>query len=272
MERWYLGDFVSLLLDSSHITRVRFSKHSFKVIKCGDYIQLYSYTSSKLKQDVEKLDVDNLSKKSRVVNKDKKKIEERSIIRTKLSCQRLAKANAKDWKTFITLTYAENMQDVAKSKKDLTNFIHNIKKVKRDFKYIAIPEFQKRGAIHFHLLTNLSLQDNNIIKKQKDNDKYYDVKYWAKGFTSVEVMTNDVKKIVGYISKYMTKDNCDERLFNFKRYTSSQNLIKPEIEYISMRDKKSRMWLANQLRNKSCIYEDDYLDVFNENVNFKEFL
>lgn len=271
MAIWYPGDQLCLLLDSRLITRVRLQKYSYKIIKCGDYLQVYYYKNPRERQNVEKLDFDNLCKKSRGIS-EKKSIEDRNIIRTKLNCQRLAKSNAKDWKSFITLTYAENMQDVAKSKKDLEYFVKNIKKVKKDFKYIAIPEFQNRGAIHFHLLTNLSLQDNNIITKQKDNDKYYDVKYWNKGFTSYEDITGDVKKIVGYISKYMTKEDADDRLFNFKRYTASQNLIKPVTEFISMKDKTSRNWFINQFKDKECIYNNSYIDQFNNKVEFMELL
>ena len=303
-DKFYVGDGARLLLDSRLITGVRLEKYTYKVIKCGDYLQVYYYSNPKVhqKENIEGLDFNNIARKksrSSIDNRKlsllqgnkcyafdyfktsaickskltkKKKIEERNIIRAKLNCQRLAKANAKEWRTFITLTYAENMQDVAKSKEDLHNFVKNIKKVKKDFKYIAIPEFQKRGAIHFHLLTNLSLQDNNIIKPQKDNDKYYDVKYWNKGFTSVELMTGDMKKIVGYISKYMTKDNCDERLFNFKRYTSSQNLVRPQVEFISMRDDIRRHWFYDSIKNKDCIYGDTYLDPCENDVQFYEFL
>ena len=268
---FYVGDLEPLLLDSRLITRVRLEKYSYKIIKCGDYLQVYYYKNPRERQNVEKLDTNTLHRGS-VGSREVKHIEDRNIIRTKLNCQRLAKANAKDWKSFITLTYAENMEHVAKSKKDLEYFVKNIKKIKKDFKYIAIPEFQKRGAIHFHLLTNLSLQDNNIITKQKNNNKYYDVKYWNKGFTSYEDISGDVKKIVGYISKYMTKDNADDRLFNFKRYTASQNLIKPVTEFISMRDKTSREWLINYFKDKECIYNNTYVDDYNRPVEFFELL
>lgn len=268
---WYPGELASLLLDSRLITRVRLKKYSFKIIKCGDYLQLYYYKVPKEIQYVEKLDIDNLKKKSRGAPIQDKKIEDRNIIRTKLNCQRLAKANAKEWTSFLTLTYADNMQDVKQAKIDLNFFVKNIKKVKKDFKYIAIPEFQKRGAIHFHLLTNLTLQDNNIIIKQRTNEKYYDIKYWNKGFTSFESVAGDIKKIVGYISKYMTKE-CDDRLFSFRRFSSSQNLIKPVTEFISMRDKTSRDWFTNIIKNKECIYTNDYKDPFDNEVSFMEFL
>ena len=136
---WFPGDMSRLLLDSRLITPVRFKKYSFKVVKCGEYLQVYFYKNPRLCQALEKLDIDNLKKKSRLSDNSDNKISERNIIRTKLSCQRLAKANAKEWTSFITLTYADNMQDVKQAKKDFEFFVTNIKKVKKDFKYISIP-------------------------------------------------------------------------------------------------------------------------------------
>ncbi len=282
MSTWLPGELGSLLLDSRLITPVRLKKYSFKIIRCGDYLQVYYYNKPREIQYVEKLDIDNLKKKSRCSNSISGKIEDRNIIRTKLSCQRLAKANAKEWKSFITLTYAENMQDVKQAKKDLEYYITNIKKKNPNFKYIAIPEFQERGAIHFHLLTNLEHDTEYIPKrplKKVYNKKrktykeieYYDLKYWNKGFSDSEKVDGDIKKVVGYISKYMTED-CDNRLFNFRRFSSSQNLIKPVTEFISMRDDISRHWFIEQLQNKECIYVNEYKDTFDNVVNFKEFL
>ena len=161
----------SLLLDSRLITGVRFKFYDYKIVKCGDYLQVYFYSKKQVKNDIKNLDINNLKKKNNqiefdltknnknnILNKDNNlnEIEHRNIIRTKLNCQRLAKANSKDWTSFITLTYAENMQDIKQAKIDLNYFIKNVKKIKKDFKYIAIPEFQKRGAIHFHLLSNFT--------------------------------------------------------------------------------------------------------------------
>ncbi len=270
MAVWYPGDFSKLLLDSSLITPVKFKKYTFKVIKCGDYLQVFRYKETKVIKDKEPLDNDKLyHKKSSCRVKDK--IEYRNIMRTKFTCQRLAKANAKEWKSFITLTYADNMQDIPQAKKDFEYFVTNIKKKKPDFKYISIIEFQKRGAVHFHLLSNLSLNDTNIIVKQKDNDKYCDVKHWKKGFTSFESVEGDIKKIIGYISKYMTKE-CDDRLFNYRRFSSSQNLLKPEVNYISFRNDKERKWLYNEIKGREGIYTSTYFDKFDNEVYFTEFL
>ncbi len=275
--------FENSLLDSSLITTVRYYQYDFKIINCNGYIQVYYYSNRKTKDNIKNLCVDELNKKENDILKqlnfdvntskndnDKKSIRFDNIIRSKLSCQRLAKCNASDWQSFITLTYASNMQDIKQAKKDLYYFIINIQKVKSDFKYIAIPEFQKRGAIHFHLLTNLSKEDNKIIINQKDNIKYYDVKYWNKGFTSVEFLHGDIKKIIGYISKYMTKE-CDERLFAVKRYTCSQNLNKPIEEYIDKTNKKHYKYYLKLLKKRECIYTNSYIDKLGNEVVFCEY-
>lgn len=270
----------SLLLDSRLITRVRFENYDYKIVKCGEYIQVYFYSVRKTKikkdleqiNDIKKLDINDLyfENESLIGSKNNKKIEYRNILRTKLNCQRLAKANSNDWESFITLTYSENMQDLKQAKKDLYYFCKNVQKKIKDFKYIAIPEFQKRGAIHFHLLTNLSLNDKLIITQQKDNEKYYDVKYWNKGFTSFEPLKGDMKKVIGYISKYMTKE-CDDRLFSIRRFTSSQNLVKPVQEYINLNDKKHLDYFIKLLDSKECIYTKNYLDNLQNQVIFREY-
>ena len=146
----------------------------------------------------------------------------------------------------------------------------NIQKKKADFKYSAIIEFQKRGAIHFHLLSNLSKQDNYIIIPQKSNNKYYDIKYWNKGFTSYEEINHDTKKLIGYIAKYMTKE-CDNRLFGVRLFKSSQNLIKPIEETISTENKRELDYFVDLLQDKECIYENTYQDYYGNDVLFKEF-
>ena len=284
-EKQTLKNAPSLLLDSRLITGVRFTIYDYKIVRCGDYLQVYFYSKKQVRNDIKNLYINDLKNKGNqikfdfqesnknndcVKNNNLNDIEHRNIIRTKLNCQRLAKANAKDWTSFITLTYAENMQDIKQAKIELNYFIKNVKKVKKDFKYIAITEFQKRGAIHFHLLTNLSLQDNYIIIKQKDNNKYYNVKYWSKGFTSFEPLYNDLKKVIGYISKYMTKD-CDSRLFGIRRFTSSQNLIKPVEEYINIQERKHLDYFLDLIQNKQCIYENTYQDNFDNDISFKEY-
>jgi len=61
----------------------------------------------------------------------------------------------KDFKYMITLTYPGDYEhDGKKVKKHLHSFLESIKKIWKNFKFFWILEFQKRGAPHFHLVTN----------------------------------------------------------------------------------------------------------------------
>lgn len=280
------------LLDSSLISQTNLKNYNYKMIVMNDYIQLYSYMNedtgelkNKIIKDkniekeavsdkhIKNLNIDFLSKEKetkRNVN-ELKKIEKRNINRSKLECQRIAKANIETWETFITLTFEENITDINIANKKLNSFFTIIRKKKKDFKYLCIPEFQKRGAVHFHLLTNISINDNNIIYAQNDNEYFKHIKYWNNGFTSVETLKGDPKKVIGYISKYMTKD-IDDRLFSKRRYYSSTNLNKPKTYYIDLSCNLHKNFFNNLLENKKVSYKNTYYNPYNnDTILFTEF-
>lgn len=272
------------LLDSRLITGTSLKKYDIKVVDCGNYIQVYFYQNTKFltnkkdttdlelkKQKVYHLFEENKRDIKEIKTKAENKIEDRNIIRSKLSCQRIAKANSNKWETFITLTIAENEQDIKVANNKFHNFTRKIRRVKENFSYIAIPEFQKRGSIHYHLLTNISIDDTNLIYTQEDNQKFKHIKYWNEGFTNVEVMKGDIKKIIGYISKYMTKD-IDNRLFGFRRFLYSQNLSIPKSSYIDSKEKFEIEFYKKRIQNKELIYQNGYINPFDgSKVEFLEF-
>ena len=177
----------------------------------------------------------------------------------------------KDWETFITLTFEKNITDVQKANKQFRYFIDKIRRVKKDFKYLCITEFQKRGAIHYHLLTNININDDTLMYTQNDNKNFRHIKYWHNGFNSVEILKGDTKKVIGYISKYMTKD-IDDRLFSKHRYFYSQNLIKPKNNFIDLDNEKEVKFYNEKIQDKELIYQNNYINSFdNENVLFLEF-
>ena len=268
-----LGD---ILLDSSLIITTNEKQlYDVKLINCGDYVQIYYLESPKIKSEKTQkennfkyIDTDNLKK----VNNSNDNIEQKNIMRSKLQCQRLAKANANIWKTFITLTIAENLTDINKANRRFRYFIDKIQRIYKDFKYICIPEFQKRGAVHYHLLTNINIDDERFIYKQVDKEKFKHIKYWNDGFTKVDNLEKDIKKIIGYISKYMTKD-IDNRLYNHRRYFYSRNLIKPTINYLNLNEPKHLEYYLKTLNNKSLIYNNSYINSYNQElIKFNEFL
>ena len=265
----------SLLLDSSLIKETNKICYQIKLIRVGEYYQLYYYNRLKIKKDKnleeikKKIDNDFLIKKDNYIDKPEKKIiEEKNINRSKFQFQRLVRTNESKFKTFITLTFKENITDVKEANYQFKKWVIAIRRLKKDFLYIGVPEFQKRGAVHYHLLTNLDIKENhNIIIPQKDNKNCYDVKFWIYGFSSVF----DVKNInvVGYMSKYMTK-SCDNRLFAHRRYFYSRNLEKPEEFYLDTRKDFDFTLIADLLSNSNVTYENSYLDKFGDVIDFIE--
>ena len=269
----------ALLLDSKLITPTISDGYNIKLVDCGDYVQVYCYEKKKKKKknDSDDLNLVNPSlldeeKQTNVVKKENTNvIETRNIIRSKLQCQRLAKANAEEWETFITLTFAENEQNIENANRKFRYFIDKIRRVKKDFKYLCIPEFQKRGAIHYHLLTNISTNDDKLIYSQSDNSKFKHIKYWNLGFDSIEVIKGDIKKIVGYISKYMTKE-IDNRLFGHRRYFYSNNLDKPLENYIDTDIVRDFNFYQKKIQELQPIYQKDYINPYdNSKVTFLEY-
>ncbi|MGE5455957.1 MAG: hypothetical protein ACM3O4_02460 [Ignavibacteriales bacterium] len=272
-----------LLLDSSLISQTNNISYTIKLIECGDYYYLYYFNYTKKKkiknEDVRKIDINSLFKKE---NKDKQPhfIEYKNILRSKFSLQRLIKSNEKEFKTFITLTYADNTRDIdiKQSNKTLNIFLTQIRRIKKDFKYVCVPEYQKKReqkygfkVIHYHLLTNLKIGiDNNVILPQKDGRKNcYDIKYWNYGMSSTYSMENI--NVVGYLSKYMTKD-IDNRLFNKRRYLYSQNLKHPKEYFLNTENDKDFEIIAHIKSNYNKKYENSYYSIYdNYVIDFQEY-
>lgn len=263
------------LLDSSLITRTILKRFSIKIIDCGDFIGTYTYEEDKtirplpaFKERTEDYDYDYEESEDIKL----KEILPKNVLRSKLACQRLAKANYEAWSTFITLTYADNFDNVKEANKNLASFLRQVKRHKTDLKYLAIPEFQKRGAIHYHLLTNIEIDDKKLITSQKNNNYFKHIKYWNYGFTKVDKIKGDIKKIIGYISKYMTKD-IDNRLFSQRRFLYSQNLKRPITRYIDLDNPKDLALYLNLLKSKKLNYESTYIDKYTGNsIYYQEYV
>ncbi len=221
----------------------------------------YDLFTSNIKKDFKNI---NISKSD-----IKKEIELKNINRSKLSLQRLVKSNEHLFKTFITLTFAENVKDVKIANKKFDNWRRMIKRKKSDFLYVCVPEFQKRGAVHYHLLTNLDIKENHDLIIPQENKKHqYDVKYWKNGFSSVFDM-KDIN-VVGYISKYMTKD-IDNRLWGHRRYFYSQKLKKPSTLFLNTNRIEDLIKLFKIMDTSNKKHKNIYPDKFGQPITFIEY-
>lgn len=107
----------------------------------------------------------------------------------------------KDLKYFVTLTYAENMQDYNKLKQDIKIFLNSEKRRGISFKYIWVVERQKRGALHIHMITNTRF--STFI----NDNGFYQLEMWRHGISSVLDIkgTNANFKPYLYLFKYIKK-------------------------------------------------------------------
>ena len=134
---------------------------------------------------------------------------------------------------FFTLTFAKNVTDLNFARYEFDKFIKRLKGLHKNLQYIVVVEFQKRGAVHFHLLCNLPY----IPSKDLEN-------LWNNGFIRINRI-DKVDNVGAYVTKYMTKDNVDTRLIGRKCYSMSKGLNKP-IEYT---DKETCEELIENIEN-----------------------
>lgn len=283
---------VTFLLDSSLITQTNYKKYTHKVIQCGKYLQVYQYSDSRDKKiskndkvilyekknvNMFKDDEEIIIEKS-VSNLKYKKIDIKNINRSKFEMQRLIKTNEDIFKTFITLTFEDNIIDIDSANQKFNIWRTKIKRVKSDFSYICVPEFQKRGAVHYHLLTNIDYTDFSLISKEEKRiyktgkgwNIFRTLNSWSYGFSNVQDM-KDVN-VVGYLTKYMTKD-IDDRLWGHRRYLYSQNLKKPSVSYLDLETANVVDFLTfhDKIKNYTEKIKSVYADKFGQVIEFQEF-
>lgn len=88
--------------------------------------------------------------------------------------------------------------------------------------WIAVPEFQKRGAVHFHVLIwDLPYE---LIESEADTRRIQNL--WRYGYVDL-VPTDGSPKLSSYLAKYMSKAMQDSRLLGKKAYSASRNILRP---------------------------------------------
>jgi len=135
-----------------------------------------------------------------------------SLGRAKKQIRRLVNSN-KGMDKFLTLTFAENVTDLSQAHYEFKKFKQKLERyTKKKLKYLCVPEFQKRGAVHYHLMLEMP-----FIRWEKLSE------LWGHGRIQIEQI-RDKHKTGSYISKYVSaeKDN-DLRYFGRKIFFYSRN-------------------------------------------------
>lgn len=195
---------------------------SVKTITYGNNIEIFEY-------EFEPHPHERRSKrKDREKLTDEEKFERRkaNVVQSKRNFVRLVKANLEDGNPpfLISMTYVENMQDIKQGYKDFGAFIQKLRyRFGKEFRYIGAPEFQTRGAVHFHILAW-----NLPITPREERRERILAGYWDHGFVDVRATDGD-DRLSGYLAKYMAKAFIDKRLINQKAYIASRNVRRPEV-------------------------------------------
>jgi hypothetical protein len=180
-----------------------------------------------------------------------------------MKLQRKIYANFKKYDKFITLTFdpkqfpQANDYDFALKKFNLLR-IQMKKYMKEDLlKFIAVPEFQKNGNVHFHLICNLPY----ILKAQIDS-------WWQYGFVDIRAIES-VAQSSRYIAKYIGKSFDEKKLLNRKRYLCSNYLDKSKIIY-----NEGAIALLSQIRalEISSFRSSTYSSEWNGKVDYESYI
>lgn len=125
-----------------------------------------------------------------------------------------------------TLTYRENVQDVGRAERDLRAWIRLVRKAGAELEYVAVWEYQQRGAIHWHLAVR-GFQPVKLWREAWERvvghgEGNVDVQDWAG--------RGGPASVAGYLGKYVTKDQgCWER--GRRRFRSSLGIEVPREVY-----------------------------------------
>ena len=235
--------------------------YNYKIIKCGENIEIYKYERCIIKA---KRDKRNCYNKPKKINKsDEEKFLERrkNLNKSRNKIARIVKSNM-DLKTFITLTFAVE-PTIEESKKMLNIFFTKLRKKYPDLKYIWVMERgEKHGRLHYHLLTNIDfgiICTNSKHQAQKDLEVQFAQNIWKHGYVDIKTLNiGSMYNIAGYLSYYITKSILNIELVNQRIFSCSRTLEKPEIT----------TFLTSGIEENNLIFTDDSMKLkYSSNYN-----
>lgn len=147
------------------------------------------------------------------------------IARLRNTFRRLVRANLQTESppALLTLTMRD-VVDIAEAYKFYTKFFVKFRRnYGASISWIGVPEFQKRGAVHFHVLV-FGL-DHEAYSNERRTRRI--ARLWGQGYVDI-VPTDGSPRLSSYLAKYMGKAMSDERLVGKKAYSASRNLVRPQ--------------------------------------------
>lgn len=230
--------------------------YCYKAVISGNVVEIYEYEKDVLTgyKDTKK---ESKGRQVEANSEDKKKNREKVVSRARKDIRRLVNSNYISGRSkFVTLTFAENIQDIKAANYEFKKFVQRLSyNMGYKLSYLVVIEFQKRGAIHFHVLFfNL-----DYIKVSELGDM------WGNGFVKINRIKH-VDNVGAYICKYLSKDNDDERLLGEKMWFRSRGLKSP----VEIKEKEAVENLLQSLPPQNLTYENEFNNEFNS-IKYKQY-
>lgn len=245
---------------------------SYKVIKSGHIVEIYEYQNTRAKLpivvedeyngEIEKAEEEEKEEEEKGDRTDEYK--QRTNIRARNQIRRLINMNFDNKSLFVTLTFAENITDIPFANNEFDKFIKRIKRKQANFAYVAVMEFQKRGAIHYHMVCNWQCSTWNNLDELHERENEI-ARIWRNGFCDIQEIKH-LDNVGAYLIKYMTKDGVDERLNGKKRYFHSRNLDKP----VELKGEEA-VKLIEEYFNKIPVFTNEYSSEWTGKVIYREY-
>lgn len=197
-----------------------------KVVRSGDVVEVYSYSSA-IEVGQER-GYDIVRRDGTTVDDDDHETRrEDSMFRSRQAIRRLIWCNQGQYTKFVTLTYAETVLEVKKVRRDITTFVQAMRRRGYDMRYLYVLEHQtarglregNEGCWHVHMVLFI---DRYIPKADIEM-------CWRHGWVDITAI-DCVRNLGAYVCKYITKDNTAE--FGAHVYECSQGLKRPVEERI----------------------------------------
>jgi len=233
-----------------------------KIIKSGNIIEIFEYE----RKLPENMVYRSLPKRRSVLGYRRKN----NVFAMAKRFRRLVQANlvGNDRPSFLTLTIKE-VTTLVEAYRRFRLFTQSLRyHFSADLRYIAVPEFQKRGAVHFHLLVWGFSKD--IIKNERQTR--FIAKLWGQGFVDI-FETDGHSKLAGYLAKYMSKAMFNSKFGTSKGYVASRNVMRPVSFSNSLAfELKDYIWGVDNLIPKTFEFDTlwlgrCYYKMYNLNTN-----
>lgn len=155
---------------------------------------------------------------------------------------------------FVLLTYGKEVT-VEEARKELSNYFLRLKRYRRkngfsDLKYVAVTETQgKSGRVHHHVVMNafegMSMKDGLEILLDK----------WGRGTVLIKHLYKNQKD--NRLASYISKENITK---GAKRWSTSQNLQKPEVKIEQVKESKKKMPLRAPKGYRIVLAMEDWFE------------